>query len=315
MRAIVYTAPLRLELRDIDEPRPTAGETVVKVFAAGICGSELEGFASQSPMRVPPLVMGHEFAGVRTTDGARVVVNPLTSCGQCDLCTHDHPNLCRERRLLGIHAPGGFAERVAVPAANCIELPASLSFEQASMIEPIANAVHALRIADDPTWRQERIGVIGAGALGIAVILAASRHGPVDIEVADLVPERLTIAEAAGATPVGDRLSERLDLVIDCVGSPSTRAAALTALRPGGTAVWLGLHSEAAGIDAREVTRSEKRILGTFAYTPSDFRRAVDLASAVDPAWLAVESLDDGVEVFLRLLDSPSHAPRTVLVP
>src|SRR4051812_45961908 len=102
MRAMVYSAPLTLEMQDVPEPEPGPGEVVVEVAAAGICGSELEGVASRSPFRVPPLVMGHELAGRRLDDGTPVAVNPLIACGRCDLCLRGARNVCRSRTLVGI---------------------------------------------------------------------------------------------------------------------------------------------------------------------------------------------------------------------
>jgi threonine dehydrogenase-like Zn-dependent dehydrogenase len=115
VKALVFTGPSVLEVMDVAEPQPVDGEVVVEVAAAGICGSELHGVKTPG-FRTPPLVMGHEFAGV-TTDGRRVAVNPLVSCGECDLCRLGYVELCRKRALLGVHRPGGFAERAAVPAS------------------------------------------------------------------------------------------------------------------------------------------------------------------------------------------------------
>src|SRR2546430_5873096 len=113
MRALVFTAPSVVELRDVDEPAPRPGEAVLDVAVAGICGSELHGVRTPG-FRIPPLIMGHEFAGT-TPDGRRVAVNPLLSCGCCDRCRAGQTQLCWQRAIIGIHRPGGFAERVAVP--------------------------------------------------------------------------------------------------------------------------------------------------------------------------------------------------------
>src|SRR5215213_4965242 len=101
MRALVFTKPGTVELLDAPDPEPAAGEVLVKVRAVGICGSELHGIRSAG-FRRPPLIMGHEFAG-STADGRRVTVNPLLSCGVCDLCLMGRDHLCRERAILGIH--------------------------------------------------------------------------------------------------------------------------------------------------------------------------------------------------------------------
>ncbi len=314
MQAVVYTAPLTLECRDIAEPEPAPGEVLVDVRAVGICGSELEGFRSQSPFRVPPLVMGHEIAGVRTDTGAPVAVNPLISCHRCDLCLRGQANLCRSRALLGVHRPGGFAARVAVPEHALHPLPDGMSFERAALAEPLANAVHAIRLAQQLDPQPRTVGVIGAGMLGLALGIVARRIGA-DVSICDLSEERLATAERAGLHAVG-ALDGEFDLVVDAVGSAATRQAGMTVLRPGGTAVWLGLHGPEAGIDALALTRFEQRVLGTFAYVDRDFRAGLALAAEIDvDGWVALRPLAEGVETFLGLLDGPSAATKTVLIP
>jgi threonine dehydrogenase-like Zn-dependent dehydrogenase len=288
---------------------------LVEVRAVGICGSELEGFRSQSPFRVPPLVMGHEIAGVRLDTGAPVAVNPLISCNVCDLCLRGQHNLCRTRALLGVHRPGGFATTVAVPERALHPLPAGMSFERAALAEPLANAVHAVRLAQQLDPQPQRVGVIGAGMLGLAVGIVARRVGAADVAISDLSAVRLATAERAGLRPV-EALDGEFDLVVDAVGSAATRNAAMVALRPGGTAVWLGLHGADAGIDALALTRSEQRVLGTFAYVDRDFRAGLALAGEIDvEGWIAERPLTDGVEGFMALLAGPAPATKTLLIP
>src|SRR3954452_517100 len=191
MRAMVYSAPLTLEMQDVPEPEPGPGEVVVEVAAAGICGSELEGVASRSPFRVPPLVMGHEFAGTVVGTGRRVVVNPLVNCRECDLCVAGATNVCRRRVTLGVHRPGGFAERVAVLERNLVDLPDDVGWAQAAMIEPLAHAVHAARLATAPVPLPRRLGVLGAGAIGLAVVVVAVDREIPEVHAVDLLEEKL----------------------------------------------------------------------------------------------------------------------------
>ncbi len=316
MRALVYSAPLTLELQDVPEPKPGPGEVVVEVAAAGICGSELEGFRSQSPFRVPPLIMGHEFAGRLTDDGAPVAVNPLIACGACDLCLRGLRNVCRHRALMGIHRAGGFAERVAVPERSLVALPADADLARAALIEPFANAVHAWRLAlaQDPAIA--RVGIIGAGMLGLAVALVVLDAGVTEVAIADPSAERIATAAAIGVPVTGGTLEGEHDVVFDAVGSETTRAVSVTRLRPGGTTVWIGLHGPAAGFDGQGLIRNEQRVLGTFAYLERDFHAAVGLVSRLDEAeWVASRPLSEGVETFLGLLDGPAAATKTLLRP
>jgi threonine dehydrogenase-like Zn-dependent dehydrogenase len=316
MRAIVYTAPLTLELRDEPEPSPAPGEVIVDVHAVGICGSELEGFRNQSPFRVPPLIMGHEIAGVRADTGERVAINPLIACGRCDLCLRGARNVCRERRLVGIQRHGGFAERVAVPEACCVALPDGMPMAAAAVTEPLANAVHAMRLAQAHDPQPCRVGVIGAGMLGLASALVALRHGVGDVAICDLSGARLAAAARAGVPTTCERLEGEFDVIFDAVGTPATRAASVAGLRPGGSAVWIGLHGPEPGFDALGFIRSEQRILATFAYTEQDFLAALAMAAELGmPPWVAALPLEQGVDAFTALLEAPAPHPKTVLVP
>lgn len=179
MKALVFTGPGVVELREVPEPVAGPGEELVHVVVAGICGSELHGVRTPG-FRVPPLIMGHEFAG-RTDDGREVIVNPILSCGACDVCERGLRNVCRHRRMVGVHRPGGFAQRVAVPAQALTPLPAGLGWAAAGIVEPAANAVHAWALAGSPSGA--RVGVIGAGAIGLACLLVARGGGAAVIEI------------------------------------------------------------------------------------------------------------------------------------
>ena len=316
MQALVYTAPLTLEMRDVAEPAPALGEVVVEVDAVGICGSELEGFRSQSPFRVPPLIMGHELAGRRLDDGTPVAVNPLIACGRCDLCLRGARNICRNRAIVGIQRNGGFAERVAVPETACVSLPSGLTPGRAALAEPLANAVHAWRLALAQDQSPSRIGIIGAGMLGLAVALVAHDAGMREVAISDLSPARRATAANAGVASAADELEGEFDVVFDAVGTAATRAASVERLRPGGSAVWIGLHGPDAGFDGQALIRSEKRVLATFAYVERDFATAIALAAALeDTSWVASRPLAEGVETFLELLESPGAATKTLLTP
>jgi len=314
MRAVVYTAPLTLELQEVPEPLPAPGEVVVDVKVVGICGSELEGFRNQSPFRVPPLIMGHEIAGVRADTGESVVVNPLIACYRCDLCRRGFENLCRSRALVGIHRPGGFAERVAVPE-GCLYSAGSIPFHVAALAEPVASAVHAFALGQHADPQPQRVGVIGAGMLGLASAVVARRAGVPDVFISDLSEERLDTAQRAAAATTGAELEGEFDVVIDAVGGEDTRRASVVHLRPAGTAVWIGLHGPQAGFDALALVRSEQRVQGSFAYVDRDFRAALTLLKDLRVDWTTNVLLRDGVEAFEELLEAPGDATKTHLIP
>ena len=152
-----------MSVEEVPEPAVEPGTVVVRPTAAGICGSEIEGYLGRMGNRTPPLVMGHEFAGTVTEVGEGVTkellgrlvaVNPLSSDGTCRLCRAGLTNLCPNRRLVGIHSPGGFAEYTLAPAANVYPLPDGVEARTGALAEPLANGVHAARLglADGLSW-------------------------------------------------------------------------------------------------------------------------------------------------------------------
>lgn len=312
MKAMVYTAPLELQILDVPEPVPAAGEALLRVRSAGICGSELEGIRSKSPFRVPPLVMGHEFGAERVDNGDGVVVNPIVACSRCDLCLRGHANLCRFRSVVGIHRAGGFAELVAVPECNIYAKPNHMSWEQAALVEPLANAVHAWRLVADRA--PARVGILGAGTIGLVMLLIAGARGALDVDVADLSPDRLAVATRLGASSVDKELTGEYDVVFDAVGAASTRRASVELLRPGGAAVWLGLHSEDPGFGGLGLVRMEKAVLGSFAYTDQDFRQALRMAETVDASWVTSFPLEFGVQVFTELMQGRTDIIKAQLI-
>lgn len=311
MKALVFTAPSVVELHDVDEPSVRADEILVEVAAAGICGSELHGVRTPG-FRTPPLVMGHEFAGT-TPDGRRVAVNPILSCGRCDMCGKGRGHLCRRRALIGVHRPGGFAERAAVPASALHVLPPGMGWTAAGLIEPIAYAVHTWNVAQVPEGA--RIGVIGCGSIGLLCVQLARARGAAVVAAADVSRRRAAIAERVGADVAGPALTGEFDVVFDAVGLPATRADALARLAPGGTAVWLGLLSPESGFDGADLVRSEKRVLGSFGYTPGEFAAAVTLAAEWDLGWVDTFPLADGARVFTDLMNGGTEPVKALLTP
>ncbi len=326
VKALVFTAPGQVELLDVPEPDPAPGEVKVEVRAAGICGSELHG-ARHPGFRQPPLIMGHEFAGIGA-GGEAVVVNPILSCGRCAECRRGLRHVCREREIIGVHRAGGFAERVAVPASALRPLPAGLPWEAAALIEPAANAVHAWNQAGRaldasgaggadgaPGAEGARVAVIGCGAIGLLCAATALSGGAGRVEVTDLSPARLAAAQRLGAEVADPGLSGEYDVVIDAVGSAATRAASVAHQRPGGVAVWLGLAEEEAGFDANALIRSEKRVLGSFAYNDEEFAQAISRIQDWDLTWAAGYPLAAAAGIFTDLMNGGLHPLKALLLP
>ena len=169
-----------MTVEDMPEPSARPGEVVIRVEAAGICGSEVEGYLGMMSNRVPPLVMGHEFAGTVTELGEgvdsswlgkRVAINPVVGCGRCSYCSRGDRNLCPERFLVGVSVPGGFATTVSVPERCLFEMPADMDARLGALVEPLANGVHAIR-KGAPDGATSAV-VIGTGTIGLGCVAGA----------------------------------------------------------------------------------------------------------------------------------------------
>jgi threonine dehydrogenase-like Zn-dependent dehydrogenase len=328
MKAIVWQGPERMAVEERPDPGdPDPGEVIVQPQAVGVCGSEVEGYLGHQANRTPPLVMGHEFAGVvvragadaARLEGARVAVNPLSGCGRCRLCQTGYANLCPDRKLIGVHSPGAFADLVRVPATSVRELPGDVSARTGALVEPLANGVHAVRLG--LAGRDvERAVVLGAGTIGLVTVQAALLDGIEHVAVVEPRAERRALAAALGAHETYGSDEEALeqvraatdglgaDLTLECVGAQTTRRLALDLLRPGGQAVCVGLAADETTLGLHAVVRGQLALQGCYAYTMEDYEQALE--------WLVggraslgdlepVRPLDEGPEAFARLAGGP----------
>jgi 2-desacetyl-2-hydroxyethyl bacteriochlorophyllide A dehydrogenase len=326
MRALVYTAPHTMELQNLPRPVAHSGEVEVSVEYAGICGSDMSGFLGHSARRIPPLVLGHELVG-RLKDGQRVVANPLISCGACRACLSGCQNLCDSWRLLGMdRVQGTYAEFVSLPKAQLVPIPEDLPPSRAILAEPLANIVHLFRLAAPPPLF--RLAIVGAGTMGALTLLLAKRIGARDVLIADINAERLQVMQQFGAqaianvsTPEGKSQTMSsdaigFDLVIDASGSAPARQFALDLCRPGGQVVLLGMGSQRSELDFVTSIRKEHRVTMSFAYTPVDFNRSVQLLIAGE---IDLDSstenlpLERGQLAFEKMTKSPGPILKMVL--
>ncbi|MFA0778227.1 MAG: hypothetical protein PVTTEEND_001941 [Candidatus Fervidibacter sp.] len=338
MRALLYADWERLELAEVPEPQPKTGEVLIRVGHVGICGSELECVVQRHPRRQPPLIMGHEFAGTvvalgegvtNLSVGQKVAVNPFVVCHTCRWCRLGKSNICERRQLMSMHRPGAFAEFVAVPAENCHPLPDHADTRLGAMVEPVANAVHAVRLTGQVL--PKRVIVFGAGPIGLVCAQVAKAMGAGFVAVVEIAPERLAVARQfvdAVINPAETDLlaearaltdGEGFDLALDAVGRSQTRRMAVDAVHPTGVAVWVGLHDDETSLSGMGIVYGEKRVQGSYAYTDDDFAMALQLvvSGQVEVAsWVQEFPLDEGVEVFWRLARGEArHIVKALLRP
>jgi L-iditol 2-dehydrogenase len=224
---------------------------------------------------------------------------------------------------------GGFAEYVGVPERCLIAWPESLAAEGASLAEPLANGVHVVGLT-----RQVNpavVAILGAGPIGLLCQQAFQSLSSADVIVADLIPERLSVAARLGANTVIDSRKEDfvqtilkltggegVDVVVDAVGSELSKNQSLAATRPGGAAVWIGLHENSVTIKSHEVTLSERRVQGSYAASLNELRTAVELLASgrVEWAsWIKTYPLVVGVEAFHTMLAAQGDNIKGVLIP
>ncbi len=227
MKALVLKEYLKLNYEDAPEPQCGPAEVLVAVKACGICGSDVHGMDGSTGRRRPPIIMGHEAAGVIAETGPgvngwkrgdRVTFDSTIFCGTCEFCQSGRVNLCNQRRVLGVSCEdyrqhGAFAEYVAVPKRILHRLPDTLSFEHAALIEPFAIAFHALNRS--PVTLNETAVVVGCGMIGLAVIQAARLAGFGRIVAVDVAPEKLALAARLGATDTIDSRSAPVEKILD----------------------------------------------------------------------------------------------------
>ena len=174
MKALVLEDYKKLVVNNVDEPPIDPNEVLIQVKSCGICGSDVHGYDGSSGRRIPPVIMGHEASGVVAkvgsavkdyAEGDRVTFDSMISCGRCFFCRQGQPNLCDDRKVLGVSCDeyrrhGAFAEYVAVPDHIIYRVPDDLSFDFAAMVEPVSVAVHAVNLTPDHTEHgsQERHG-------------------------------------------------------------------------------------------------------------------------------------------------------------
>lgn len=309
MRALVWTAPYEAELREEPDPTPAAGEVVVTVKAAGICGSDLHGYRGHSPLRIPPLILGHEVV-VDDDQGVAAIVNPLVGCGACRLCDGGEPNLCPRRGLLGLDRHGAFAEFVSVPRANLIPLPAGMSPVLGTLVEPLATPLNAL---DGSDVEDAVVAVLGCGPIGLLTAYAARSLGARYVACQDIASDRLEAVRAHADLATADveelaaALAEQTgglgaDIVVDAVGVEPTWTTAIAIARPGATVAVIGLGQATGAVPVGDLVRRGLTMRGVYAYTPDDFAAAVELLASSPPplGWVQTHGLDEGADVLER---------------
>lgn len=343
MKALLLEKYNQLDVVDMPVPSIGPDEVLVRVKACGICGSDVHGFDGSTGRRIPPIVMGHEAAGVITETGAnvkglaagdRVTFDSTVYCGKCFFCRRGEVNLCEDRQVLGVSCGeyrrhGAFAEYVAVPQHIVYKLPDNLPFEHAAMIEAVSVAVHAVSLT--PVKLGDTGVVIGAGMIGLLTIQALRLAGATRIFAVDLDNAKLGLAKSLGAdetfnpkdVDVPAAILERTGgrgaaIAMEAVGATAPIKTAIHSVRKGGAVTLIGNVSPNIDLPLQAVVTRQIKLIGSCA-SSGEYPECIDLLARgdirVEPMITAKAPLEEGFSWFNRLHAQEPNVFKVILQP
>lgn len=343
MKALTLLQYGKLVYGEAADPRPADDEVIVEVKACGICGSDIHGMDGSTGRRIPPLIMGHEAAGVIARLGAavtgwrvgdRVTFDSTASCGECWHCRRGEINLCDRRKVLGVaiadyHCDGAFAQYVAVPARILYRIPDAVSFVHAAMTEPLSVAFHGVRLALPQVG--ESAVVVGVGMIGLLIVQVLKAAGCGKVIAVDLDQDKLRKACDHGAdlgldprapgfgeTILRETEGHGADLALEAVGATPSIQTAIGAVRKGGRVVLVGNVSPKAEIPLQAVVSRQIALLGSCASNgeyPACLALIAQGKIKLDPMISAVAPLSEGAAWFDRLYKQEPGLMKVILQP
>ncbi|MBN1516640.1 alcohol dehydrogenase catalytic domain-containing protein [Candidatus Sumerlaeota bacterium] len=307
MKAAVLKGIGRIEIQDVADPViQRDNDVLIRMGRAGLCGSDLHYYTTGrigAQIVEYPFIIGHEGAGVVEGVGAavndlkpgdRIAIEPAMPCWECDQCRAGRHHTCRKLRFLGCpgQSPGCLSEYIVMPSECCFKIQDKMTLEQAMLSEPLAIGVYAAKLAG--RVKGARIGILGAGPIGLCVMAAARAEGAEKIYVTEKIPERMQIARNHGADWAGDARDgdiadqinglepEQLDIVFECCGQQEALDVALEILKPGGKLMIAGIpETDRVSFSIDHLRRKEICV--------QNVRRQVDCVQA------ALDMIDNGV--------------------
>lgn len=343
MKAMLLTEYKNLQVTDVEDPSVGPKDLLIQVRACGICGSDIHGYDGSSGRRIPPLVMGHEAAGVVTQVGAEVTgfqvgdhvtFDSTVSCGECFHCRRGEINLCDNRMVLGVSCGeyrrhGAFAELVSVPQHICYKLPEEMPFEHAALIEAVSVAVHAANRT--PVSLGDTAVVVGSGMIGLLTIQAIRLAGCARVIAVDLDQNRLDAALSLGAdvalkadeVDVAEEVKKLTggrgaDVALEVVGATATIDTAIECLRKGGALTIVGNLAPRVEMPLQKIVTRELTLYGSCA-SCGEYPACIELmrtgAIQVAPLITATASLEEGPEWFSRLYAGEKGAMKVIIQP
>ncbi len=302
MKAMRLEATGQLFTREVKKPEAGTDELLVRVEACGVCGTDRHLFHGEFPC-TPPVTLGHEFSGIIEqvgnavsgfNVGDRVTGDPNIACGRCSHCINGRVNLCRNLTAIGIHRDGGFADYVVIPHKQAFLLPADLDPMHGAFCEPLACCLHGIDLAGIKAGSS--VVVLGGGVIGLLTVQLARLAGATTVILVTRQASRRSLAEELGATAsvdpkAGDVIAQiagehglvpgGVDVVLECAGVAETLVQATKLVRPGGTAVILGVMAQGDKVEIEpfDLLFREVKLVTSF-LNPFTHRRAADLIAS-----------------------------------
>ncbi len=343
MKAAVFHGPNRpLALEDVARPRPGLGEVLVQVTACGVCHTDLHYIDhGVKTFMLPPLILGHEAAGVvvelgpeaaagaRRAVGERVLLPAVLPCGGCEACRRGRENICEHLRMFGNNIPGAYAEYVVAPAKDVIPMPGEVPLEEGCIIaDAISTPYHAVRNRGR-VRAGDTVAVFGCGGLGMNVVQCAVAFGAtviaVDVNESKLATARFLGASAMinpGSTPRVDKEIKKLtgggaDITFECIGKPPTIRAAFDSLRRGGRLCVVGYCAEEVPLAVAKLMYYEVEVVGALGCPTVEYPRLIELVrrgriqlAPLVTARLPLEDINDAFDLLRR-----GEGLRTIVLP
>lgn len=340
MKALVYYGPKDIRYEEVPRPAPKPGEVLVRVRAVSICGSDIAGYRGGNPMRVPPLIMGHEFsgeiaeigegvAGLKPGDRVGVVTNLF--CKTCDDCRNGLSNVCDNRYIIGTTMAAGsyngaMAEYVVAPAEKIVPLADHVSFHEAALAEPLSISLRATKQAGDV--RGKKVAVFGAGPIGLLGIACLKGAGAENIVAVDVIEKRLEKAREMGATHTIHAKEDvvkftreltggvGVDCVFDAAGVEATVNSGIEMVRNGGKIILVGMASAKIGFDLKRVVCKEIGLIGSYMYT-TEMKEGLEIITRggidVKKIITSVRPLAEGPGIFAELAGGETEEIKVIL--
>jgi len=343
MKGLLLKKYMELEVTDMPQPEIGPNDVLVRVRACGICGSDVHGLDGSTGRRIPPLVMGHEAAGVIEEAGRnvkawkagdRVTFDSTVSCGHCHFCRRGDINLCDNRQVLGVSCGdyrrnGAFADYVSVPANILYRLPYTLAFEHAAMIEAVSIAVHAVNLT--PRSLGDTAVVVGSGMIGQLTIQAARVAGYGRVFAVDVDDAKLAMAKKLGADEafnskncdVAAEIASRTggagaDVALEAVGATDPIKTAIASVRKGGAVTLIGNIQPKIELPLQSVVTRQIRLQGSCA-SSGEYPACIELLSSgrikVDSMISARTPLENAASWFDRLYKHEPNLMKVIVQP